>query len=390
MPPSSSRQPNHYVGEWYGQRIYPNVQLDEASLEAMRDQACPFLTSAFGETQKCIKPEPSQGVCTITTNDARRYGVDDGSIDWLVCPYRTLDDGLLKEVARRLFDIAVDAKPLIVAAVTLNKSATQSSIRDALGDSRPVFVYFRAHLGGEISLSRTDRSPEFSFDITMVELSPGSGDPEIGRYAIVEVQTMAFHGSYGKATKALRSALDLHPANFADQVGENPEWAGREIQGPSIADTFKRTFYQMIFKFQLGLHESCAGTVLALPRAVWNSWQPHLGGPELQDDPCDQKLRSLPRPEGVGLTEEATAWILVFDTDQTKGVSPNPLDIDMMIETDTPTLLHHAFDVAPEAAFGGGATERLYADICSKMLGLWPELRRAVAAEDDAPAQDDS
>ena len=390
MSPSSSRQPNHYVGEWYGQRIYPKVQIGEESLEAMQERVCPFLTHAFGETQKCIKPEPSQGVCTITTNDARRYGVKHGSIDWLVCPYRTLDDGLLEEVARRLFGIAVDAEPLIVAAVTLNKSTTQSSIRDALSASKPVFVYFRAHLGGEISLSRTDRSPEFSFDITMVELLPGSGDPEIGRYAIVEVQTMAFHGSYGKATEALRSALDLHSSNFADQVGKNPEWAGREIQGPSIADTFKRTFYQMIFKFQLGLHKSCAGTVLALPRAVWNSWQPHLGGPELQDDPCDQKLRSLPRPEVVGLTEEATAWILVFNTDQTKGVSPNPLDIDMMIETDTPTLLHHAFDIAPEAAFGGGATERLYGDICSKMLGLWPELQRTVTAEDDAPAQDDS
>ena len=126
MSPSSSRQPNHYVGEWYGQRIYPKVQIGEESLEAMQERVCPFLTHAFGETQKCIKPEPSQGVCTITTNDARRYGVKHGSIDWLVCPYRTLDDGLLEEVARRLFGIAVDAEPLIVAAVTLNKSTTHS------------------------------------------------------------------------------------------------------------------------------------------------------------------------------------------------------------------------------------------------------------------------
>ena len=389
MPRRSSRQPNHYVGEWFGQRIYPEVQLGEASLDAMRTHLCPFLTEAVGKDQECIKATPSQGVCTITSKDARRYGVDDGSIDWLVCPYRTLDHRLLNEVALHLFHVAVDADALIVAAVTLDEPATRSRIQTALDMGEPVFVYFRARLGGEISLSPTDRSPEFSFDITMVELLPGSGEPEIGRYAIVEVQTMEFHGTYGKATTALRNALDLHPSNFADQVGENPEWAAREIQGPSIADTFKRTFYQMIFKFQLGLHESCAGTVLALPRAVWNSWQPHLGRPELQDDPHDQKLRSLPRPEGVRLTEEATAWILVFDTDRTEGVSPNPLVIDMAIETDTPTLLHYAFDVAPDAALGGGATERLYADICSKMLGLWPELRQAVSA-DDALAQDDS
>ena len=130
--------------------------------------------------------------------------------------------------------------------------------------------------------------------------------------------------------------------------------------------------------------------MLALPRAVWNSWQPHLGRPELQDHPRDQDLRSLPRPDGVGLADEAIAWILVFDTDQTKGISPNPLVIDMVIETDTPTLLHYAFDVAPEAVFGGGATKRLYADICNKMLSWWPELRRPAAADDDPPAQYDS
>ena len=355
----------------------------------MRTHRCPFLTAAVGEAQECIKATPSQGVCTITSRDARRYGVDDGSIDWLVCPYRTLDHGLLNEVARHLFAVAVDAHALIVAAVTLDETTTRLRIRAALAAGAPVFVYFRARLGGEISLSPTDRSPEFSFDITMVELLPGAGDPEIGRYAIVEVQTMEFHGSYGQATAALRNALDLHQSNFADQVGENPEWAGRAIQGPSIADTFKRTFYQMIFKFQLALHASCAGTVLALPRAVWNSWQPHLGGPELQVDPRDPRLRSLPRPEGVGLTEEAIAWILVFDTDQTTGISPNPLVIDMVIETDTPTLLHYAFDVAPEAALGGGATERLYADICTKMFSWWPELGRAIAPDDDIPGRHD-
>ena len=390
MPRRKPRQPNHYVGEWFGQRIYPTVQLGSASLDAMSTQLCPFLTEAVGETQECIKATPSQGVCTITSKDAQRYGVDDGSIDWLVCPYRTLDHGLLNEVARHLFDVAADADALIVAAVTLNDAATQSRIRAALAADAPVFVYFRARLGGEISLRPTDRSPEFSFDITMVQLLPSAGDPEIGRYAIIEVQTMEFHGSYGKATDALRHALDLHGSNFADQIGENPEWAGREIQGPSIADTFKRTFYQMIFKFQLGLHTSCAGTVLALPRAVWNSWQPHLGRPELQDDPGDSTLRSLPRPEGVGLTEEAPAWILVFDTDQTSGLSPNPLVIDMVIETDTPTLLHYAFDVAPEAAFGGGATDRLYADICNKMVGMWPELTGSAANDDGALAPNDS
>jgi hypothetical protein len=50
--------------------------------------------------------------------------------------------------------------------------------------------------------------------------------------------------------------------------------------------------------------------------------------------------------------------------------------VDKVIKTDTPTLLHYAFDVAPEAALGGGATERVYADICSRVLLWWPDLSR--------------
>jgi hypothetical protein len=237
-----------------------------------------------------------------------------------------------------------------------------------------VFVYFRAQLGGEVSLSPTDRSPEFAFDITLVEIEPGGDGPAIGRYAIVEVQTMEFHGTYGQATSALRNALDLHESHFGDQIAANPEWAGRGIQGPSIADTFKRTFYQMVFKFQLGLHERCAGTVLALPTSVWNAWQRHLGGPTLVKHSSDDLLYHLPKPEGVSLTESIAATIIVFDVDVQDGSSPNPLRVERVIRTDTPTLLHYTFDVAPEAALGGGASDRLYADICSRVLLWWPDL----------------
>ncbi|MCY3805000.1 MAG: hypothetical protein OXG91_00720, partial [bacterium] len=137
------------MGERFGQRIYPEVQLGAASLDAMRAHLCPFLTEAVGEAQECIKATPSQGVCTITSRNARRYGVDDGSIDWLVCPYRTLDGGLLNEVARRLFDVAGDADALIVAAVTLDDPRSRLRIRAALAADEPVIVYFRARLGGE-------------------------------------------------------------------------------------------------------------------------------------------------------------------------------------------------------------------------------------------------
>lgn len=268
---------------------------------------------------------------------ALREGGWASAIDWLVCPYRTLDHRLLDEAARQLFGMAPDTAVLILAAVTLGAEDTRATVSEALVAGRRVFVYFRAQLGGEVSLSPTDRSPEFSFDITLVEIEPGGDHPSIGRYA-------------------------------------NPEWAGRGIQGPSIADTFKRTFYHMVFKFQLGLHDRCAGTVLALPTSVWDSWQRHLGGPALVKDSTDDLLYHLPKPEGVSLTESITATIIVFDVDVQHGSSPNPLRVEKVIRTDTPTLLHYTFDVVPEAALGGGASDRLYADICSRVLLWWPGL----------------
>lgn len=306
-----AKGPNHYVGEWFGQRIFPVVQLNAKSLPTLREATCPFLTAAKGETTACIKAAPSLGVCTVTSKDGALYGRE-GSIDWLVCPYRTLDNGLLEAAARRLFAIGLETEVRILAAVTLGDEDIRLGVRQSLVEGQRVVVYFRAQLGGEISLSPTDRSPEFSFDITLVEIHAHDGHPAIGRYSIVEVQTMEFHGSYGQATTALRSALDLHGKEFGHQVEANPAWAGRAIQGPSIADTFKRTFYQMVFKFQLGLHERCAGTVLALPTSVWNSWQRHLGAPTLIPDPDDDLLYHLPKPEGVSLTESITAWILVL------------------------------------------------------------------------------
>lgn len=376
MSAARAQGPNHFVGEWFGQRIFPVVQLGEASLATMQNETCPFLTAAVGESQRCIKAAASLGVCTITSKDATRYGQDDGSIDWLVCPYRTLDHGLLDEAAQRLFELPKDATITIITAVRLEDEDVRAQVQHSLADGGRVFVYFRARLGGEITLSPTERSPEFSFDITLVELAAGDGHPAIGRYAIVEVQTMEFHGTYGQATSALRNALDLHSDDFGPQLQSNPEWAGRAIQGPSIADTFKRTFYQMMFKFQLGLHARCAGTMLALPRAVWNTWQPHLGAPELVPNPDDPLLHTLPKPQGVSLTDAITAWILVFDIDHAAGTSPNPLHIDAVIRTDTPTLLHYTFDVAPEAALGGGAAGRLYTNICSRVLTSWPDLVR--------------
>ncbi len=80
---------------------------------------------------------------------------------------------------------------------------------------------------------------------------------------------------------ALTNALDLHGSDFPEILQNNLDWARRKVEGPNIANVFKRTFYQMLVKFQLSTGDAAAGTVLALPKSVWDSWQPFLGGPTL-------------------------------------------------------------------------------------------------------------
>jgi hypothetical protein len=121
-----------------------------------------------------------------------------------------------------------------------------------------VVIYLRNRLGGEISVSQTQRSPEFSFDITMVDLVPDSR-PRLGRFGVLEVQTMDFHGTYQRAVQNLQHALRLHDRKFHVMLSTNQRWLSDRVEGPNIANVFKRTFYQMLLKFQIGADESSAG-----------------------------------------------------------------------------------------------------------------------------------
>src|ERR1700690_184827 len=87
------------------------------------------------------------------------------------------------------------------------------------------------------------------------------------------------------AVQARVNALALHGAQFPQLLTQNPEWAGRKIEGPNISNVFKRTFYQIAFKFQVTKRDTSVGCALALPQPVWDSWQPFLGAPELRELP---------------------------------------------------------------------------------------------------------
>jgi hypothetical protein len=152
------------------------------------------------------------------------------------------------------------------------------------------------------------------------------------------------------AVAASSAALDLHPDHFPRMLADNPEWSGRKIEGLNISNVFKRTFYQIAFKFQITKRNTSAGCVLALPKPVWDSWQPFLGAPELREMP-DGTWRLLDDHDA-----SPSDWIYVFDIDETPAPDggPAPLPVKLIIGTDAPTLSRAAFDVAPAKAIEHG------------------------------------
>jgi hypothetical protein len=359
-------QQGNFVSEWFGYRTYPTVAQDQKGNDIQQDRICPFLSRATGETRKCIKSEASLGICSISSssNGSRQ--------DWLVCPYRALDDSLFEDVAHRLFRPEQGQKIVLFPAPSLAKPEVQQRISEAVRSGSVVIAYFQGKLGGEISLSATDRSPELSFDTTMVELLCGTDESWIvGRYGILEAQTMDFHGSYRAVAGNLKGALHLHKDQFAKVLQQNLSWLSEKIEGPNIANVFKRTFYQIMLKFKIGEHQPCVGCVLAIPTSVWDSCQRHLGRPEL-----------LPRADGtLVLRGERTwtdppAWIYVFDIDSSSIKHPNPLVVKKVIGTDAESLAHYALKVVPDAAVeAGGSADRVLISLRQRLAEWWPAFR---------------
>lgn len=373
MAGKRSGEPGNFVSEWFGHRVYPSVIASSASVADQQAERCPFLSEATSEHRLCIKAEAARGVCTISSvsNGPRQ--------DWLVCPYRALSDALVTRATRQLFSVPTGIDPYVTPAVTLTHDDVRADIAARLERGQPVFIYFDKKTSGELSIPSTPRSPEFSFDVTIVEMTMEDDHPHIGRFGILEIQTMDFHGSYRNAVRNLREGLRMHPMRFGPTVQENQWWLSEGVEGPNIANVFKRTFYQMMFKFQLGHHERCAGCVLAIPTSVWDSWQKHLGAPELVDA-GDGTMSLL--ASGRERQNPCPAWIYVFEPDATSDITPSPIITNAMIGTDAAAISYWALDVAPAAALSNiDAEAGLLAALSRRLRLFWPELAKTVIAE---------
>ena len=170
---------------------------------------------------------------------------------------------------------------------------------------------------------------------------------------------------------SIPGTLRLHGPDFPEAPQKNQRWLSERIEGPNIANVFKRTFYQMMLKFQIGVHPRSVGTSLAVPHAVWESWQPHLGRPDLV--PRDDGTHALRHP-AAGDTS-ARAWIYVFDIDTVSAVHPSPIVVRQTIATDTTSIARYALEEVPNHAFSdAGAAGTVVAAIHRRLSEWWPGL----------------
>jgi hypothetical protein len=291
----------------------------------------------------------------------------------LACPYRVISSDLVRVACARIFGKKGEEVAQPIPATLLSIASDRDRFKAEVSEKGVGFVFFQAKLGGEISLISSPRSPEISFDVTLVEVLPDGGGFKLGRYGIFEIQTMDFHGSYKAAVGNLRDALRLHRAGFPDSLKANMEWASEGVEGPNIANVFKRTFYQILLKFQLSGKGAAAGTVLAIPQAVWDSWQPFLGAPELlKVDDSTYRIKPI---DGFPSSPESNAYICVFDLDSGADAPVSPLHVKAFIRVDAEELSHHAFKTVPSGMLKSlSESDSILVRIKERLANYWPEI----------------
>ncbi|MCU0964962.1 MAG: hypothetical protein MUF08_07885, partial [Burkholderiaceae bacterium] len=187
--PTNARAGGNFVSEWFGQRIYPTVRLDAAQVTGKNAGRCSFLSDVLHRSTNCVKNTNSVGVCTVSSvsNGPRQ--------DWLVCPYRVISSDIVRRSCQLIFGLANEVVP--VPVIVLEQADELQNFTSAVNDNGAGYLFFQDKLGGEISVIGTARSPEISFDVTLVEIKPdGQGGFVVARYGILELQTMDYHGTY--------------------------------------------------------------------------------------------------------------------------------------------------------------------------------------------------
>ena len=133
----------------------PALPLREMRRGSYRADSLPSGARSFqastGTERQCVKSENSRGVCTVTTTSG-------ATRDWMVCPFRALDEALLTAAASRIFG----PRPANIAAYPVTRLESPDFVQTARTlqeQGKHVSVYFQQKLGGEINISCDAANP---------------------------------------------------------------------------------------------------------------------------------------------------------------------------------------------------------------------------------------
>ena len=130
-----------------------------------------------------------------------------------------------------------------------------------------------------------------------------------------------------------------------------------------------------MLKFKLSGQGAAAGTVLALPRSVWDSWQPFLGAPQLEDEAPGVKRFKIANGEK---TEDLNSFICVFDLDSHHNAAISPVTIDHFVRVSPEQLAHHAFTEVPNHMLHAiQSSDAILSRIKTRLGEWWPDLETA-------------
>lgn len=376
IKPKAGHKKGNFIAEWFGYRVWDKVDTALQTHDLRTSTECPFLSKAIGHTKTCIKTgkgERPTGVCTISSdaNGSRQ--------DWLACPYRTLDEEftLIKEAVHLLYGVPRDADVLILSGEAIKQESYQKLLCDAINSGiRRAFIFLADKMGGEVDIPETTHTPGTKVDVSIIEvLSVGAdGVPDkYGKHLHYEIQTADFHGSPLHAVREIEelAARANTPQAFYDELSADIQRCGIGVEGPNKSNIFKRTFYQAVLKIQFAQQQDdCAGFVLVIPTAVWESWKKHLGKPDM---PAQNGITALARnqEEREAIMASTKAWIFVFEIEDAQPLDghPRPLKIVQRVGVTTEMLTHFAFEKVGQAALSNAVISTYRNSIDQRIRG---------------------
>lgn len=217
----------NYVAEWFGHRVWPQV---DTSDEAVRNQSaclCPFLSRATASKTACVKTargmDDPTGVCVISSDS------NGDRQDWLACPVRTLDSEftLLVAAIRTTYCIAQKERVVVLPVTVLHLPDKRAEIQRALAKEVRVFAFAGNKVGGEVDIPETEVSPGGKVDVSVIEitgLDANADEPDrFGKHMFYEIQTADFHGSPLHAVRRLRGLCPTRPSSgYHDELSPAP------------------------------------------------------------------------------------------------------------------------------------------------------------------------